>query len=279
MRLKALHFVVLIAVALAIAACGKHGYSPIDGAASQTVVDSSDATQSSLEMSGGADGSAPLFAAAGPIAGSCDPIRTVVSTAMVCAFSYPSQVHLEWNCATAGGAQVVGTADVSTTVTSTSCPATSLSITRAIAFDRTRSKAGRVANLAGTANIDWTATPGTPGAQKHLVYSLEKRVNDGATLVLQQQLSGDKTVDFLHNAAEEKKVTGSEEVKHLLAGFDFVATESNLDYQRSCCYPLSGTFAFTETGSRTESGTITFGPSCGAAVDNSGGAIVLPACN
>lgn len=284
MRIKPLAVLVLATAAVAFAACGKKSsFQPVDGATIQTVQDSSDATQTSLEASGASDGTSPLFAesANAAISGSCDATRVVVNTATICAFTYPHTVDLTWNCTTAAGAQVVGSAQIINTVTNnngTTCPLTGLTVNRAITLNRTRSKGALAGNLAGTANIVWSTSAGTPGRQKHLTYAMERKITDNSALVLHQQLTGDKTVQFAFDAPDTKTVNGTEEVKHLILGFDFTATETSLDYNRSCCYPVSGTWAFNETGTRNRSGSLTFGPACGDATTSSGDQIVLPPC-
>jgi len=233
---------------------------------------------------------------------------SVLATASVCNFSYPSSVQIVWNCASNYGAAITGSAEIMTTITS-NCPsgnggsgwsgsALTFSYDRKMTIDRTRSKNGRSANLDGTSDLTWSDS-GNGGPERQMVYDFARTLSTSGTLVMNDKLTANETVNWVQQTNgmggngggmggggngggggffdNEKVVNGTESVDQLLQNNDFTATQTNLTFAMDCCYPVAGTLALSQTGAVTSSQTITFGPSCGQAT-NAAGALTLPPC-
>lgn len=65
---------------------------------------------------------------------------------------------------------------------------------------------------------------------------------------------------------------GQIEVNHNVAGFTSVITPSNLQWNNTCCYPVSGSLSVSYSGSKTGSATVTFS-GCGSASVNQSGQV------
>src|SRR6185295_11053838 len=100
--------------------------------------------------------------------GTCAAERVVVASAQLCDLTYPSEVSLTWNCTDGDARSVTGSGEVTTAMTSASCPATTVSVSRTITFDRSRAGADHTGELSGTATIEWTGDPASTTVDKHV---------------------------------------------------------------------------------------------------------------
>ncbi|HVO32110.1 MAG TPA: hypothetical protein VMV18_15315 [bacterium] len=280
-------FITAASIALFASACNRPSTATADGEETQLADTESSANQEVLDASDAAEAS-PFFASgasssANPMVAGCEAQKQVLATATACGTTYNSQVKLTWSCVGMAGGTSQGEADVATTVTPDACPPTQVSIARQISYDRTRTKGAFSGNLSGTANVNWDVIPGAAAATKEVALSLEHKVTKDGNLIRHQTITGNKIVDFNGNgpgtADDTRVANGSLDVKFLLAGSELNATESNLTFNHSCCYPVAGTISWVKSGNATGQGSITFGPACGQAINADGDSLALPDCS
>jgi hypothetical protein len=279
-------FLSATSLALLAVACNRPAASSISEE-SQAASSVSEATQETLDVSD-ASGAAAAFAPQALSAGSnlvagCTATKSVLATASACGVAYNSSVSVTWSCTGPNGGTSEGTANVATAVTPDACPATQYSVSQTIGFNRTRTYQQLVGTLDGTATVAWSVAPGAGVATKQVTLDLDHKVKKDGSLVRHQTLAGNKTVDFAANGAgpadDTRIANGALDVKFLLAGDELNVTETNLTFHSDCCYPVAGTLSFVKSGNATGSGSATFGPSCGAAVNEAGDSLDLAPCD
>lgn len=270
------------ALALVATACNRPQNS--DSEETQLVESEASANQEVLDASDASGAEAAFFASTsgGSVAG-CNVTKTVIATQTACGASYPSQVQLTWDCQGPNGGTAHGTADIATAITPDQCPATQIAIAQTIGYDRVRDYQALEGELKGTASVDWNVVPGQATATKQVSLALEHTVTKNGNLIRHQTLDGNKTVQLDGNqpgpADDERVANGALDVKFLLAGDELNATETDLTFHRDCCYPIAGTIAWTKSGNVSGGGSVTFGPSCGEAVNADGDSLDLSECS
>lgn len=65
---------------------------------------------------------------------------------------------------------------------------------------------------------------------------------------------------------------GQLEINHNVAGFTAIMSPTNLQWNNTCCHPVSGSLSVTYSGSKTGNATVTFS-GCGSASVNQGGQV------
>lgn len=269
------------ALSLALVACKPAASTDPEEAA--LAESESSAMQDTLDVS---EASAAIAAfaptSANAVAG-CTTTREVLATATACAQSYDSSVKVSWSCTGPNGGTSEGTANVATSVVPDACPPSTLAISQTIGLDRTRTLGEISGNLAGTSVVSFNVVPAAHAATKQVSLALEHKVTKNGNLIRHQTLDGSKTVDLEANGAgpedDARIANGSVDVKFLLAGDELNVTETNLTWHRDCCYPVAGSLSFVKSGNATGEGSITFGPSCGEAVNGQGDALELGDCH
>ncbi len=276
-------FLIVSAFTLLAAACAKPVVAP-DSEESQLADSEATSMQETLDVSEAAQQNVFGFApSAGPenIAG-CNYQRQILQTGTACGQSYDAQVSIVWSCARPDGATASGTATVATTVTPDACPATSFVVAQSIGLDRTRNKGAWTGTLAGTAAVSWNVVPAAHSVTKQVSVQLDHQVTRDGALVRHQTFEGAKSVDIERNAPGEadnvRVATGTADVHFVLAGNELQITETGITWHHDCCHPVAGSLAWIRSGNATGEGSITFGPSCGEALNGAGDALTLSAC-
>ena len=276
-------FLLLSAASLALTLVACKPAASVDSEESSLAESESSATQDTLDVSEASAATASFAPSSSNAVAGCTVTRDVLATATACSQSYDSSVKVSWSCTGPNGGTAQGTANVATAVVPDACPPSTYAISQTIGLDRTRTHGEYSGNLTGTSVVSWNVAPAAQVATKQVSLQLEHKVTKNGNLVRHQTLDGAKTVDLAGNGAgpadDTRTVNGSVDVKFLLAGDELNVTESNLVWHRDCCYPLAGSLSFVKSGNATGEGSITFGPSCGEAVNAQGDSLNLADCN
>ena len=277
-------FLLLSAASLALVVTACKPAAVADPQEAALAESESSATQDTLDVSDASAATAGFApSSSSNLVSGCTTTRDVLATATACSQSYDSSVKVSWSCVGANGGTSQGVANVATTVTPDACPPTTLAIAQTIGLDRTRTHGDLTGTLTGTSIVSWNVQPAANAATKQVSLQLEHKVTKDGALVRHQTIEGAKTVDIERNgpgvADNTRVANGTLDVKFLLAGDELNVTESNLTWHHDCCYPVAGSLSFVKSGNATGEGSITFGPSCGEAVNAQGDSLNLADCN
>lgn len=219
---------------------------------------------------------------AGGDAPGCDATTQIQASQPLCLTTYPSQVRVTWSCVGANGNGASGTADVSTTLVPDACPVTELNGTQSLTLERRWQLGDVVATLNGTAGLSWLHTVGYPARPRSVTVDLDHRVARRDEVLRHQLVAGTRTVALDENglgeADDTRVVDGELDVDFVLAEVHADVTETDLTFRRGCCHPISGALSYTLTGAEERSGSIVFGPTCGAAETDEGRPLELAPC-
>lgn len=212
----------------------------------------------------------------------CDATTQVIATQPLCMLTYASQVHVNWACVGPNGSGASGNAEVSTTLVPNMCPVSEVDATQSLTLGRQWRLGGIVATLAGTADLSWTASVGAAVATKTVSVDVVHQVSRGDEVLRDQHVTGTRTIARDENgigpADDTRVVDGTLAVEFEIAGVHADVTETDLTFRRGCCHPVSGTLGYALTGEEERSGSILFGPACGAAETDGGRVLDLAPC-
>ena len=103
------------------------------------------------------------------------------------------------------------------------------------------------------------------GHRSLTVTGLRRLATSGSVTVFDYSIHSTSALDVTGSRLGNNRtlVSGGVDIDHNIAKFTMHAQVANLSYTSNCCYPSSGSFSFTYSGSRTGAGYVRFLSSCG----------------